>query len=140
MAGENPLQAVAAAIQAQQQQRKWTDICKEFLKKIKDMKPKDRLEYVSCVADLLFTISKTVQGWNQWYGMEFNKPFARNPLSEIPEEQFKEIFEFFKTIAINMLGFDIRVTEVAEKKSEEETKAKKKKKRKSNNKKRTYVA
>lgn len=135
--GENPFQALAA-MQAQQQ-KKWTDICKEFLKKIKAMKPKDRLEYVSCISDLLFTIAKTVQGWNQWYGIEFNKPFARNPLSEIPEEQFEQIFKFFKSVATNMLEFDIQITEIAEKKSEEVQK-KKAKKKDSNSKKKGYVA
>lgn len=134
----NPSQIIAT-LQGQQQ-AKWTDICKDFLKKIKTMNPKDRLEYVSCLADLLFTIAKTVQGWNQWYGVEFNKPFSINPLSEIPEEQFKQIFEFFKTTAVNMLEFDIRITEVAEKKAEEEQNKKTKKKSSDNGKKRTYVA
>lgn len=138
MSGQNPLQVIAA-MQGQQQQMKWTDVCKNILKKIKAMKPKDRLEYVSCIADLLYAIAKTVKGWNEWYGLEFNKPFAQNPLSEIPEEQFKQIFEFFKTVATNMLEFDIKVTEVMEKKNEEERK-KKKKSKKSNSKKRTYVA
>lgn len=124
---ENPLQVIASM--QGQQQVKWTDVCKDFLKKIKAMKPKDRLEYVSCVSDLLFTIAKTVQGWNQWYGIEFNKPFSRNPLSEIPEEQFEQIFEFFKTIAINMLEFDIQVTEIAEKRDEENQKKMSKKKK-----------
>lgn len=134
---EHPLQAIAAM--QGQKQMKWTDVCNDFLKKIKAMKPKDRLEYVSCISELLFSIAKVVQGWNQWYGMEFNKPFSRKPLSEIPEEQFKQIFEFFKTTATNMLEFDIQVTEIAEKKDEEERK-KKKKPKKSNNKKRTYVS
>jgi len=137
MTGENPLEVIAAM--QGQQQMKWTDLCKDFLKKIKAMEPKDRLGYVSCLSDLLFVIAKTVQGWNQWYGMEFNKPFSRNPLSEIPEEQFKQIFEFFKTVATNMLEFDIQITEVAEKKGEEEEK-KKVKKKSDNGKKRTYVA
>jgi len=140
MSGDNPIQIITAM--QGQPQLKWTDICKDIIKKIEAMKPNDRLEYASCVADLLFTIARTVKGWNQWYAMEFNKPFERNPLSEIPEEQFKQIFEFFKTVALNMLKFDITVTAVAEKKAEEEAKKqeKKPKKKKSNNKDRAYVA
>lgn len=136
MSEENSLQVITAM--QGQQQMKWTDVCKNILKKIKVMKPKDRLEYVTCVADLLYAIARTVKGWNEWYGAEFNKPFARKPLSEMPEEQFKQIFEFFKTVAVNMLKFDIQITEIAEKKIEEGKK--KPKKRKPNNKKRTYVS
>lgn len=139
MTGENSLQGVITATQ-NKQRVKWTDVCKDFLKKIKAMKPKDRLGYVSCLSDLLFVIAKTVQGWNQWYGMEFNKPFARNPLSEMPEEQFKQIFEFFKTVATEMLEFDIQVTTIAEKRSEEELKKQKKSKKSNNGKNRTYVS
>jgi len=117
----------------------WTDLCKGYLKKIKAMKPKDRLEYASFVADLLFTISKVLQGWHQWYALEFNKPFSHNPLSDIPKEQFELIFEFFKTVAVNMLEFDIKVTEVDEKKFKDAAK-KKKKVTKPNKKKELYVA
>ena len=123
-----------------QPQIKWTDVCKDFIKKINAMQPKDRLDYVSCVADLLFSIGKTIQGWNQWYAIEFNKPFARNPLSEIPEDQFEQVFKFFKAVAINMLKFDIQITEVAEKNFEAEMAKKQPKKKKKESKKRTYVA
>jgi len=138
MTGENPLEVIAAM--QSQQQMKWTDVCKDFIKKIKAMEPKDRLEYVSCLSDLLYVIAKTVQGWNQWYGMEFNKPFSRNPLSEIPKERFKQIFEFFKTVATEMLEFDIQVTEIAEKKDEEAQEKKIKKKKVDNDGRKGYTA
>ena len=138
MAGETPIQIFTAT--QEQPPIKWTDVCKNVLKKINAMQPKDRLDYVSCVADLIFSIGKTIQGWNQWYAMEFNKPFARNPLSEISEEQFEQVYKFFKTVAINMLKFDIQITEVAEEKFEAELAKKQPKKRKTKeSKKRTYV-
>lgn len=138
MTGETPIQMVTGM--QGQSPIKWTDICKDVLKKINAMQPKDRLDYASCVADLLYSIGKTIQGWNQWYAMEFNKPFARNPLSEIPEDQFEQVFKFFKTVAVNMLEFDIQITEVAEKNFEAELAKKQPKKKKTKeSKKRTYV-
>jgi len=139
MAGETRIEMIAGGMRPQAP-IKWTDVCKGVLKKINAMQPKDRLDYASCVADLIYSIGKTIQGWNQWYAIEFNKPFARNPLSEIPEDQFEQIFKFFKTVAISLLEFDIQITEITEKKFEAELKKKQPKKKKKESKKRTYVA
>lgn len=128
-----------------QEPKKWIDICKGFVENINAMDPKDRLGFVSCTSDLIYVISSSMQGWSQWYHMEFSKAFSSKPLSNMSEDALENLFSFFKDIAIKILDIDIKVTEDAERKFVEKankgTKTAKKKKSSNGKKDRTpYVA
>jgi len=123
------------------QQRKWSDICDNMLKQIKAMKPKDRIEYASCISDFVYAITVSMQGWNQWYMAEFNKHFGRKPLSEISKKEFEKLFNTLQCIAIDVLELDKELTQKFEKKSKKQCSCKKKSsKRKVTKKETSYVA
>ena len=133
------MQSIVNALSSQQ--RKWSDVCDNMLKKIQAMKPEDRLEYSSCISDFVYAITISMQGWNQWYTAEFNKHFGRKPLSEISEKEFKRMFDTLQRITINVLKLDKRISQQFEKTSEKKyTINKKPSKKRTSKKEASYVA
>jgi hypothetical protein len=136
----NEVQEVLSQIQ-QQKQKKWSESCKNLLDKISAMEPKDRLDYATAVIDIIQAISFSMQGWIQWYKVQFFQAFNKKPLSDMSEDDWKSVFEFFKEAGMQILGFDMNFTKSIEDRQDKEKLEKegKLKKRKSE-KKETYVA
>jgi len=136
----NNMQEVLAQLQQQAPKKKWSDTCKELFEKINAMDPKDRLEYSTCVFDIIQAIMFSMQGWTQWYKIQFQTAFNKKPLSDMNEEDWKAIFCFFKEIGAAILNYDMNFTKAVEDRQEKEREEKLQKKEKTVKKKSTYVS
>ena len=81
----------------------WSKVKEKQLQRIKNLKPKDRLDMVQCIAEINHYISGSCQGWTQW---------LYNPMiiSQFNQEKLEEIFKKFKEFGLEFLEFDITST------------------------------
>ncbi len=77
---------------------------KRQIDKVKDLKPKDRLDMVEAIALMNQYISSSCQGWAQW----IYNPMVINKFNE---KELKDLFDRFKKITNDFLDFDIEATE-----------------------------
>lgn len=149
MNGENPIQAIVASLgqqgHGQAQKQSWSESCDKIIKRIESMNPQDRLAYASCVSDCIYAIMWSMQGWNQWYQMEFSSGMrARKNLTDLTEEQWKDLFKFISRMAVALLNYDKSVSAMVEQRiAKERQNAQNKKsqsKTKNGKKKTSYVA
>lgn len=82
----------------------WTTTKKKQIDKVKDLKPKDRLDMVEAIALMNQYISGSCQGWVQWI-------FNPMVINRFKEEELKDFYGRFKKITLDFLEFDVKATE-----------------------------
>lgn len=93
---------------------KWINKVKKEIQQLKELKPADRLSLVASITRCSGSISDSLYGWYSWLS---------NPLlmKYFTEEELKEIFEWFRELSIKFLEFDLKWTEIADKKYVDES-------------------
>jgi len=94
---------------------KWVSKVRKSIEKIKNLKPKDRLEKVNDILECNNSIASSVNGWMFWL-------VAPQIMSKFDDKELDEILKKFQEIAIKFLETDLEYSE----KFIKEKKAKKK--------------
>lgn len=101
--------------------KKWITDVEKSKEEIEKLKTKDRLQTAAGIVKLHTAILASLQGWSMW---------LKNPavLDQLSEEELKETFEVFKTLAIKFMDLDLKMSTSVMKKREKKKSRKRKKK------------
>lgn len=82
---------------------KWEIQVEKAIKQLKKMQPSDRMEYHSAIQVCNNAVWGTVKGWLEWI-------INPDTMKEFEEEEFKEMFQQFRSLAIAFLEHDVKWT------------------------------
>ena len=81
----------------------WIKQVEEIRETLKKLKMGDRLETLACLIKFHQAIGASLKGWSAWF---------LNPslLALLSEEEFREIFDVFKQLSVQVLDLDLKMT------------------------------
>jgi len=81
----------------------WSRTKEKQVERIKGLQPRDRLSLVEAITEINHCIASSCMGWSQW---------VHNPMivGHFSQEKLEEIFNRFRTFALEFLKFDISAT------------------------------
>jgi len=80
---------------------KWIKKVEKQIQSFRDLKPTDRLEFVSALKQLNEAVAASTVGWDSW---------IKNPevMKVFKQEELSELFDSFRELAIKFLELDIK--------------------------------
>jgi hypothetical protein len=89
----------------------WVQECKvllDHMKKLENLKGRDRLDMVRTIRFILLTLQRSVAGWNEWV----NNP---DMMANFPLEELKEISRNLAKLTEPFIEYDCEITSQAQK-------------------------
>jgi len=83
---------------------KWVVKVRKSIEKIKEMKPKDRLEKVKEILECNNSIASSVNGWMVWL-------IAPHIMEKFDEKELDDILKRFQELAVKFLETDLHYSE-----------------------------